>query len=146
MHHKHTLKVDINTHILSWHQALCEGYPFLLRQWCVSPTPAKTLQLWTCGTGWKEKFVVVQITLNDTCSSRWYLRTLCIGTMSKSLRENLPLLALFEHSCEKKIIFQDHCMVHSACLPVYIQAKYNNETKMWYGRAIPQNLVSILYN
>lgn len=33
-----------------------------------------------------------------TCNSRWYLRTRCIGTMSKSRRVKRPLFALFEHS------------------------------------------------
>lgn len=36
-----------------------------------------------------------------TWSSRWYFRTLCIGTTSRSLRVNFPLLALLEHSWNK---------------------------------------------
>ena len=36
-----------------------------------------------------------------TWRSRWYFRTLCIGTTSRSLRVNFPLLALLEHSWNK---------------------------------------------
>lgn len=38
---------------------------------------------------------------SPTWRSRWYLRTLCIGTTSRSLSVNFPLLALFEHSWNK---------------------------------------------
>lgn len=37
-----------------------------------------------------------------TWRRRWYLRTLCIGTTSRSLSVNFPLLALLEHSCNTK--------------------------------------------
>lgn len=39
--------------------------------------------------------------LNQTWRRRWYLRTLCIGTTSRSLSVNFPLLALLEHSWNK---------------------------------------------
>lgn len=37
-------------------------------------------------------------TYSATCKRSGYLRTLCMGTISRSLRENLPLFALLEHS------------------------------------------------
>lgn len=29
----------IQAHLLSWHQVLCEGSPYLRGQWCASPAP-----------------------------------------------------------------------------------------------------------
>lgn len=94
-----TGNAHINTHLLSWHQGLCEGSPCRSGQWCAWPVPGGTRyrisQKRTAPTPHRQLD-------KRTCSNRWYLRTLCMGTMSKSLREKRPLFALFEHSWQIK--------------------------------------------